>query len=131
LYERQRWPPVDGLVPPVELGTAADEAALEATCEVAKVVGTDMAAEEAAPGKLIDEYWKNPPAATLEVAMRLTAFAVDTDDTTGAIVGAPPTAPAGGETVMVTHSVVVVVVVELQELAAAALTFSTPSTAEP
>lgn len=61
LYERPRLPPVEPPLLPVELGAAADEAALEyaldATCEVAKVVGTDTAAEEAGPGKLYDEYW--------------------------------------------------------------------------
>ena len=152
LYDRPFLPPVDGLVPAVELGAAAEEAALDqpleaalgaaaldANCEVAKVVGTDTAAEETPPGKLIDECWKKPPAATLEVATRLTDSLVDTNDATGAtadgeatgMVGAPPSAPAGGETVMVTHSVVVVVLVELQELASAASTSWTPSTAPP
>ena len=148
-------PPVDGLVVPVEIGVAADEAlldqmleaaaeaaTLDPAWEVAKVVGTETAAEEdAAPGKLIDEYWKNPPAATLDVATRLTESLVDTDDESGATVGeeaadiegAPVSPPAGGETVMVTHSVVVVVLVEPQELAATASTstFSTPWTAPP
>ena len=57
LYDRPRLPPVDGPVLPVELGAAADEAvALDATCEVAKVVGPDATAhDEAAPGKLKDE----------------------------------------------------------------------------
>jgi hypothetical protein len=68
---------------PVELGAAADEAvALDATCEVAKVVGTDATTDEAAPGKLKDECWKNPPAATVEVTMRLMASLVDIDDAT-------------------------------------------------
>jgi hypothetical protein len=82
LYDRPRLPPVDGPGLPVELGAAADEAAaLDATCEVAKVVGTDASADdEAAPGKLKDECWKNPPAATLEVSMRLMASLVDIDD---------------------------------------------------
>ena len=118
LNERPFLPPVDPPPLPVELGIAADEAildtiALDTTCEVAKVVGTDTTAEDAAPGKLNDEYWKNPPAATLEVTMRLTESLVD-------IEGAPLSPPAGGETVMVIHSVVVVVLVELQELASAA-----------
>lgn len=57
LYDRPRLPPVDGPVLPVELGAAADEAVVpDATCEVAKVVGTDEAAhDEAAPRKLKDE----------------------------------------------------------------------------
>ena len=57
MYDRPRLPPVDGPVPPVELGAAADEAvALDATCDVAKVVGTDATAhDEAAPGKPKDE----------------------------------------------------------------------------
>ena len=149
LNDRPFLPPVDGLVPAVELGAAAEEAALDQTpeaaaldanCEVAKVVGPDTAAvEEAPPGKLIEECWKKPPAATLEVATRLTDSLVDTDDAMGAtpdgeaagIVGTPFSAPAGGETVMVTHSVVVVVLVELQVLASAASTFWTPSTAPP
>lgn len=153
MNDRPFLPPVDGLVPAVELGAAAEEAALDqapeaalgataldANCEVAKVVGTDTAAEEEAPaGKPMEECWKKPPAATLEVTTRLTDPLVDTDDATGAtadreeagIVGAPSSAPAGGETVMVTHSVVVVVLVELQELASAASTFWTPSTAPP
>lgn len=59
LKERPRLPPVEPPVLPVELGTAAEEAALEYTLEaaaldpigeVAKVVGTETAPEEAAPG---------------------------------------------------------------------------------
>jgi hypothetical protein len=61
LNERPRLPPVEPPLLPVELGAAADEAALEytldATCEVANVVGTDTAAEEAAAGKPNDECW--------------------------------------------------------------------------
>jgi hypothetical protein len=79
LYDRPRLPPVDGPELPVELGAAA----LDATCEVAKVVGTDQVADdEAAPGKLKDECWKNPPAATLEVSTRLMASLVDIDGAT-------------------------------------------------
>jgi hypothetical protein len=82
LYDRPRLPPVDGLVLPVELGAAADEAVTPGgTCEVAKVVGTDAngGGDEGAPGKPKDECWKNPPGATLEVMMRLTASLVDID----------------------------------------------------
>ena len=63
LNERPFLPPVDPPLLPVELGIAADEAildttlgttlgaiALDTTCEVTKVVGTDTTAEDAAPG---------------------------------------------------------------------------------
>jgi hypothetical protein len=59
LKERPRLPPVEPPVLPVKLGTAAEETALEyildaaalgPTAEVAKVVGTERAPEEAAPG---------------------------------------------------------------------------------
>lgn len=44
-----------------------------------------------------------------------------------AVVGARPSPPAGGETVMVTHSVVYVVLVEVQEsVAALAAAFTAP-----
>ena len=42
-------PPVAPPVPPVELGMAAEEAGLDPTAEVAKVVGTEAGHEEAAP----------------------------------------------------------------------------------
>jgi hypothetical protein len=59
LYDRPRLPPVDGPLPPVELGAAADEVvAPDGAREVAKVVGTDaIDDDEAAPGKLWDECW--------------------------------------------------------------------------
>jgi hypothetical protein len=140
LYDRPRLPPVDGPVLPVELGAAADEAVvLGGACEVAKVVGTDANADdEGAPGKPQDECWKNPPGATLEVTMRLTASLVDIDGAAGVTLGAVvvavvgawpwPWPPAGGETVMVTHSVVYVVLVEVQEsVAALAAAFTAPT----
>jgi hypothetical protein len=97
LYDRPRLPPVDGPVLPVELGVAADEAvALDGTCDVARVVGTDAVAhDEAAPEKLKDECWKNPPAATLEVTTRLMASLVDIDDAAWASLGAVVVAIAG------------------------------------
>jgi len=144
LNDSPRLPPVDPPELPVELGVAAEEATLtlaatlldhaaEATGDVAKVVGTDTAAEELAPGtppNEIEDRWKKAPAGTLELCARLTLVAgeatedstaaatLDAEDNDGATAAA--TLVAAGETVTVNQLVEVVVVVPSQELEVAA-----------
>jgi len=139
LNDSPRLPPVDPPELPVELGVAAEEATLtlaatlldhaaEATGDVAKVVGTDAAAEELAPGtppNETEDRWKKAPAGTLELCARLTLVAGEAtddspraEDSDGATAAA--TLAAEGETVTVNQLVEVVVVVPSQELEAAA-----------